>query len=408
MHSGNYYLLVAGCGDISSENITNVVVKPKPNVMVTSDTICIGDTAIITASGANSYLWKPGNYTTALIKVTPIITTNNYKVIGTSLGCKDSTTTFVKVNPLPIITTISDSVCINDTATLIANGALSYLWSNGIASDTIRVSPLNDSTYKVVGTDINNCVDSTTANVVVYPLPIIQLTPNTTICKGSQATLTTSGGNNYLWRSTNETTSSIVVSPTDPITPYKVVVTSINNCVDSASVDISTIELPVPTISLTIDTLCKGAYTTITADGGTSYHWNTGEITPSIYVNPLKTIIYNVTVSTSSNNVICSKDIAIQQNVRNCNVIYVPNSFMPSGYNTVFKPLGEIVISKTYYFAIYNRWGQMVFETTDVNQGWDGRLKGEYVQSGAYIYYLRIDNGYEDPFEKIGTVTLIN
>ena len=49
----------------------------------------------------------------------------------------------------------------------------------------------------------------------------------------------------------------------------------------------------------------------------------------------------------------------------------------------------------------------MVFETTDVNQGWDGRFNGEYVPSGAYIYYLHIDNGYEEAYEKIGTVTVI-
>jgi gliding motility-associated-like protein len=252
-------------------------------------------------------------------------------------------------------------------------------------------------------------VDSTTATVNVFPLPSIQLTPNTTICMGSQAVLTASGGISYMWNTTPaETTASIVVSPTIPLTTYTVGVTDINNCFDSASVDVSTIPLPIPDISQELDTICKGAYTTITASGGTSYHWNTGEITPSIYVSPLQTYVYNVTVSASLNNVNCSKDTAIQLFVRDCNLIFVPNTFSPFGFNPIFKPVGEIVISKSYQFIIYNRWGQKLFETTDFNQGWDGRFNGDYVPSGAYIYYLLVDTGTEGAYEKVGTVTVIN
>ena len=270
-------MLVEGCGDLSNQNTTIAVINPKPNVIATSDTICIGDTAIITASGANSYVWTPGNLTINPLKLTPTITTN-YRVIGTSLGCKDTANTFIKVNILPVVTVNNSNICPNDSATLIANGAFSYKWNNGILNDSIKVSPANNTTYTVIGTDINNCVDSATANVIVNPLPTIQLTDNTTICMGSQATLTASGGITYLW-STNDTTASITVSPIDIKTTYTVGVTDINNCFD-LMVDVSTITLPVPTISLELDTICKGALTTITASGGTSYLWSTNEITP--------------------------------------------------------------------------------------------------------------------------------
>ena len=386
---------------------TTAVVKPKPHVIATADTICIGDTATISVSGANSYLWTPGNFTTNTLNLTPTLTTS-YKVVGTSLGCKDSVNTFIKVNPLPVVSVNSDSICLtNDFATLIAHGAHFYEWSNGIIGDSIIVNPpAQETTYSVVGTDINNCKNNATSTVAHYPLPTIQLTSNTTICAGSQATLTAGGGVSYSWNTT-ETTSFIVVSPTDSVTTYTVGVTDNNNCFDSASVDVTTIPLPIPFISNEMDTICKGTYTTIIAGGGTSYLWNTGEVTPSISVKPLNSTIYTVTIKTSLNNIVCSKDTSIQQNVRNCNVIYVPNAFMPTGYNTVFKPIGDIAITKSYQFSIYNRWGQLVFETTDVNQGWDGRFNGEYVQAGAYVYYLKIDNGYEEPFEKIGTVTVV-
>ncbi|NVN95884.1 MAG: gliding motility-associated C-terminal domain-containing protein [Bacteroidetes bacterium] len=413
-NSGTYYLDVTIGNYNAPETQTVVVIKPKPNIIAPSDTICIGDTAIITASGASSYVWKPIGSTT-----NPTFTTNTiklaatsnstYKVIGTLQGCKDSINTSIKVNPQPLVSVNNPSICPKDTATLIANGAHTYVWNFGVISDSIRVSPTHDTTYVVVGTDINNCVDTATASVHLYPLPTIQLTPNTTICLGSQATLTAGGGIAYSWNTNPpETTSSITVSPTANTTTYTVGVTDNNNCFDSASVEVNTLPLPLPTISIEMDTICKGTYTTITASGGNTYLWNTGEITPSISVKPLSSSIYSVTVSSTLNNVVCSKDTSIKQNVRNCNVIYVPNSFMPTGYNTVFKPIGDIAITKTYQFAIYNRWGQMVFETTDVNQGWDGRFNGEYVQTGAYIYYLKIDNGYEEPFEKIGTVTVVN
>ncbi|MFZ4740433.1 MAG: gliding motility-associated C-terminal domain-containing protein [Bacteroidales bacterium] len=408
MNAGTYYLLFTVNNQISPETQTVVVVKPKPNVIATSDTICLGDTAIITASGANSYIWTPGNLTTASLKLSPTLT-SSYKVIGNSLGCKDTATTIIKVNPKPVITANNPSICINDSATLIANGALNYTWSNGILSDSIRVSPVNNTIYKVVGRDLNNCFDSTTSSVTILPRPTIQLTGNTSICLGSHAILTATGGNNYLWNtSPPENTASITVSPTAALTTYTVGVTDINNCSDSASIDVYTIPLPVPTISLEADTICKGSVTTITAGGGSSYRWNTGEITPTISVGPLNTSIYTVTIKTSLNNVICSADTNIEQYVRDCNLLFMPNSFSPSGYNTIFKPVGEIKYLKTYHFLIYNRWGQLVFETNDINQGWDGRFKGEYVQSGSYVYYIFIDNGYEGSYEKVGTVTIFD
>ncbi len=398
-----------------SDTITVFVHKPIVNA-ISDLVICIGDTAILTvidtSIGPLTYQWNttPVTNNDTLI-VNPIITTTYSITIEDSIGCKASDTVVVTVNPLPVIEITNDTVCVGDTAILTAIAGINdtYLWDyNALTTPSISVSPMATTTYNVKVTTPFGCIDSSSVTAVVNPLPVIQLTPNTAICMGSQVTLTASGGNSYFWFPTNDNTASITVSPTDPLTTYKVKVTSIENCIDSASVEVSTIPLPIPTISQEIDTLCKGAYTNISAGGGTSYHWNTGEITPVINVRPLHTFVYTVTVSNFLNNVLCSKDISIQQNVRNCNVIYVPNSFSPSGYNTVFKPIGEIVISKSYQFAIYNRWGQMVFETTDINQGWDGRFKGEIVPAGAYIYYLRIDNGYEDPFEKIGTVTLIN
>jgi gliding motility-associated-like protein len=404
--SGTYYLLITACNEISPEINTQVVVKPKPNVIVPNDTVCLGDTAVLKATGAGTYKWSPGGAITDSIKIKPLIN-SNYSVIGTLNGCKDTTVASVIVNPIPVVSVNNSAICIYDTAVITATGALNYSWNNGAALSSITVSPHADSNYTVIGKDINNCVDTATSHVTVYPLPAISVSPDTTICVGGQAVLTVGGGVKYLWNPTNDTVTSITVSPNFASTMYTVGVTDANHCYDTASVTVYTTPLPLPVITLENDTICKGAATTISASGGSSYSWSTGDISPTIFIKPLLTTVYTVVVSNTVNNTVCSDNISIQQNVRNCNVIYIPNSFSPNGYNSVFKPVGEIVITKSYYFAIYNRWGQMLFETTDISHGWDGRFNGEYVSYGAYIYYIKIDNGYEDPFEKVGTVTVI-
>jgi len=396
------------------DTITVIVHNPKVTALPDL-AICFGDTATLTVTttsiGPLTYQWNttPVSINDSLIAF-PTDTTLYIITVKDSINCIAKDSVLLSVNPLPVIVTSNDTICIGDTATITAIAAGNgnkYLWSNADTTATIKFTPVTTTTYQLTVTTKYGCKDTSSAIAVVNPLPVIQLTNNTTICIGSQALLTAAGGIAYIWTPTTDTLPSISVSPTDPITTYTVRVTDINNCIDSSSVDVTTIPLPVPTISQELDTICKGAFTTITASGGSNYQWNTGENTPSIYVRPLLSFIYNVTVSNTINNVVCSKDIEILQAVRNCNVIYVPNSFSPSGYNTVFKPIGDIVITKSYKFSVFNRWGQMVFETTDINQGWDGRFNGEYVQSGAYIYYLQIDNGFEDPYEKIGTVTVI-
>ncbi|MEI6694513.1 MAG: gliding motility-associated C-terminal domain-containing protein [Bacteroidota bacterium] len=401
---------------LCSSNITKKIIVDPGFVASASNNspICPGDTLFLNSTspaGMISYHWTGPNGFTAntanafIPNATPAMSGTYTVTVKNARGCSSSPTTAVTLHPLPTIVTTDGTACIGDTATLSASGGVSYVWSSGANTATTGVAPLLTTTYRVKVTNQFGCVDSSTAVAHINPLPTIQLTGGTSICMGDNTTLTASGGVSYLWDNT-ATTAAITVSPTS-LKNYKVVVTDGNGCSDSSSIAVDVFPLPIPVITQEMDTICKGAYVSITATGGTIYQWSSGESTNSIYVKPIVKTIYTVTVSNTYNNIICSETASTEMNVRNCNVIYIPNSFSPSGYNTIFKPIGEIVISKTYQFAIYNRWGQLIFETTDIHQGWDGRYKGEYVPAGAYIYYLHIDNGYEDPYEKIGTVTVI-
>lgn len=87
--------------------------------------------------------------------------------------------------------------------------------------------------------------------------------------------------------------------------------------------------------------------------------------------------------------------------------VYVPNAFSPEGINKIFKPLTIFVDHKDYYFAVFNRWGEKLFETNDINVGWDGKHKGEFVKSDTYVYILKVRFATGKPFEKRGVVTVV-
>ncbi len=87
--------------------------------------------------------------------------------------------------------------------------------------------------------------------------------------------------------------------------------------------------------------------------------------------------------------------------------IYFPNAFKPGGTESVFKPVFRFLGGTNYLFQIYNRWGQLIFETTDKLAGWDGTYKGAYVQQGVYIYKFQYRDVFGNSVNRQGTVTVI-
>ena len=149
-----------------------------------------GQTATLTAGGANSYTWS-GGQTTASISVSPTVTAT-YSVTGVvGAGCSGTAATTVTVNDLPVVTASSsvpgDSICVGEPITLNGSGAITYTWSGGV-SDGVSFSPTATQAYTVTGTDANTCSNTAiiiitvdaclgfehsqaTDNVVIYPNP---------------------------------------------------------------------------------------------------------------------------------------------------------------------------------------------------------------------------------------------
>jgi hypothetical protein len=225
----------------SSTATVNLIVMQLPNVTATSNfsAVCLGGTVALFAGGAASYTWDSGA-TTQSTAVTPPATTV-YMVTGqTAAGCENTNTVQVTVNSFtPSISSPTTTVCYGKTATLIAGGGQSYLWSNGLPFASISVTPVANTTYSVDATDINGCKGSSSILVSVNPLPVVTATANrTTICKGEPVTLTAGGASTYSWGS-GATTASITFTIGIAL-PSTYTVTGIDNngCVASKTVTV--------------------------------------------------------------------------------------------------------------------------------------------------------------------------
>jgi gliding motility-associated-like protein len=87
--------------------------------------------------------------------------------------------------------------------------------------------------------------------------------------------------------------------------------------------------------------------------------------------------------------------------------VFVPNAFVPEGVNTVFLPVTVYVDYSDYVFEVYNRWGELIFSTTNPLRGWTGIINGELALQGAYGYHVRFVSSTGGVYQKSGTVTLI-
>ncbi len=286
---------VTGTDNNNCSNTASVIVTMNnlPALTTIGDTICNGDIASISASGANTYAWSnnlgSGNSKT----VNPLISMT-YTVTGTDINnCSNTANVIVKVNNLPSVTAIGDTICDGEVASISASGANTYAWSNNLGSGNSKtVNPLKSITYTVTGTDNNKCSNTANAIVILYS-PSTFSTFGDTICYGETATISASGAKTYVWSNNLGSGNSKTVNPFASVT-YTVTGTYNNKCSNSAYVVVRVNGLPV--VSATGNTICEGENTSISARGAITYVWsnNLGNGN-SKTVNPNSKTTYTVT-----------------------------------------------------------------------------------------------------------------
>lgn len=233
--SASGYYLVSGTNSLGCVSATSAVafisVISNPSILVSSSSICEGQSFTLQPSGADSYTYSGGS---AVVNPT---TSTSYSITGSSLaGCVAQSPAVATITVLasPVITANSGTICAGNSFVFNPSGATTYSYSG---STSATVTPSATSVYSVIGTSSLGCVSLVSANatVAVNALPNVNASnSSTTICAGETATITANGANSYLWNNSN-TSAAIVVSPT-LTTSYTVTGTDLNGCANTATV----------------------------------------------------------------------------------------------------------------------------------------------------------------------------
>jgi gliding motility-associated-like protein len=288
--------------------------NPSTKINVKDSSVCIGDS--VHFSDSTSYLgvswsWSfPGGSPSSSNVENPAVSYTSSGIYTVNLilnACGGVDTVSKQINIIinqgPIIALKGDlSVCSGKSDTLKASGGGTYTWSTGATTDTIIISPSSTKTYTLAVSN-NGCTKDTSIIVNVGSYPLVILSGNDTICSGSSATLSASGGTSYLWN-TGATTSSI----SDVITSDTTFTVLVSNGACTKDTTLNIIVKPSFPITITgNNVLCAGDSTILSASGGISYTWSTSSTTSSITVKPASTTIYSLEISNGT----CIKDTTI-------------------------------------------------------------------------------------------------
>ncbi len=388
--SGTYYHTLTSMSGCDSTLVLTLTVQPLPtvNIQASQQAICDGGSVVLTATGADSYVWSTNESTTS-ITVSPN-TTTIYSVTGTTNGCGDTAMITITVNPLPQITITSSTtnLCPGSTTTLTAQGGQTYLWSNSSTTNPITVSPTITTTYSVTGTDANSC--SSVATVTITTLPTYNLSQTASICQGDV----------YAWNGNNYASSGT----------YTLNLTTQQGCDSTLSLQLTVHPKPSVTINAIDTTLIIGNSITLNADGADTYQWNpTTALSCSDCATPVASPEATISYCVIGSNVFnCTDTSCIMIHVDSeCGELFIPLAFSPNGdsKNDVWKVQGRCV--KDFEVKVFDRWGEMVYESINQNEGWDGNFRGKAVDSDVYVYILNLTMRDGETKTLKGDITLL-
>jgi gliding motility-associated-like protein len=303
-NAGNYTVTVTDTNGCTAENTQAVTENPAPTAVINGDLIlCIGESTTLSASGGNQYLWEDG---TSIDTRTVSPTTNtDYTVeVDSGIGCTDTETVTVIVNPLPTIsidpTDLSGNnnndavVCDGDPLTLTATGGSTYNWSIGQTGASVTFTPTTTTTETVTVTDVNECTDTENIIITVNENPTVEIQGDLSFCTGESTVLSIDGAFPTLQWSNAEITNAITVLSG---AEYTVTVTDAAGCIAIAQETVTENPLPVVEISGSAS-ICPDEITTLNASSGfTNYNWSTGQQGVNSSLDITNSGIYQVTVT---------------------------------------------------------------------------------------------------------------
>ncbi len=343
-----------------------------------------------------------------------------------NLGCIATFNTVVGLtNNLTFTPQIDPTICeSNSTQLQFISNATNYSWTpaTGLSNTTISnpvANPRVTTLYTVTAT-LGRCSANDDVLVNVNPAPIPDAGPDGSICFGQTYQLQGSGGVQYTWTPSTNLSSTTVSNPVS--TPVKTITYTLTQVIDangckSLTTDQVTIDVtpPIKVKTFPFDTIAyPGDRFQINATStATSYSWSPaiGLSNPNI-PNPVLTagpigsdILYRVIASTAAG---CKGEGFVNLKVYKGPELYVPTAFSPNGdgLNDLFYPF-PVGIKSINYFRVFNRWGQLLFSSTTLYQGWNGKLQGVEQPAEVYVYMAQGVDKNGKLITHNGTVTLI-
>lgn len=411
-----------------SENI-RIDIYPNPNTFLpTEDSTCYGNVYQFDLNPTNTYQWSTIDPTLSSKNISnptcsPKATVWYYITATNTYGCTISEGMELIVNYPPNVTILNKPrfICLGDSVrmSVVSNLVTKVRWSPGtyisdsLSKDILYYPPATEEIEVKVLT-AENCFTIEKMRIPVQ-LPI---KPNVQspvhVCKGKYTELYASGGSYYLWKPYYNINDTLIPTPqVYPDTTMRYMVRVSNDCFyDTIGIDVIVDTLP--KIVTTPDTsIYRGAEIELTATTSAfNLEWYpqnsipTNPFTRSIRVKPTVNTSYFVR-ATDGNN--CTGYDTVHVGVYSKNVLLIPTAFSPNGdgINDVFKVAKHLNVRTLNYFEVFNRWGQKIFSTTKIDEGWDGTYQGENAPIGTYSWHIQITNFDNEKISQSGTLDLI-
>jgi gliding motility-associated-like protein len=452
----------------TAKSVTIVVndLPLNPVVATAGTNICSGEATVLnltnpqtgvtyewySAAVGGNLLYTGTSYTTAVLNAS----TDYYVVAIGAAGCNNNggrVKVTVTVNPkptVPTVTSASVSVCTGSAASLSVSNpqtGVTYNWYTSLASGTIVgtgstfLTPAvnTNATYYVEATS-GSCTSTARTPVNVIPLPVpvapASATPaNGILCAGSTTTITVNNpvaGLIYRWYAASSSGAVLAegVSFTTPAlnttTTYYVESIAVGGCASPTRTPVTVTVLPVldkPVVSVTATTpnsvtfgwpaVAGASGYEVSTDNGLTWILPTNGATGTTYfVTGLKpdqsvTIIVRAKGQLDCQTSANATPVTGKSSNPLGNEVFVPNAFTPNndGKNDVFLIYGNTITSARMF--IYTQWGQLIFQSDNVANGWDGTFKGVNQPIGVYVYMVEVQFNDGTSTMKKGTITLI-
>ena len=435
--AGPYVCTVTDANGCTSSQ--NVVINQPPAISVTRDSsaaICTSSngsaSVTVISGGVSPYTYSWNTFPVQNTSTASGLAAGNYlSSILDSNGCELITPVNVPASSgtldveIGMVIPVSCKGGNNGSASVTVSGGndpYSYSWNptGGVAA---TASGLIAGLYEVVVKDGNNCIDSATANIT-EPDSLLVTSEGTSICTGQNTAISAVplGGTppyTYIWNPGAITGSPISVSPSVS-TVYTVMVTDSNNCTVTATNLINVLPAPVADFDMTPPQFAPLSNPVIQfidqSTGADQRQWNFGDVFNSIDTLKDPSFTYSDTGSYKvtllvTNNEGCTDTTNQTIYIESEYAFYIPNAFTPGNddLNEFFGPKGTGLDNiENFEMAIYDRWGEEIYYTTDISKPWDGKLNGSEIrEQEVYVYKIQLKALNKRANYYTGTVSLI-